>query len=74
MNPGIIKKDRVLLPGAEAPGTPTPNAALPSANTRACRKSVRTIAHEGRVRAIEVTCSCGEKTLVELDIEEKNAS
>jgi hypothetical protein len=30
--------------------------------------------HEGRVRAIEITCSCGEKTLVELELEEKNTT
>lgn len=67
MTQGIIKRDRVVLPGALAPAT------LRSSATP-CKKSVRTVLHEGLVRALEITCSCGETTLVELEIEEKSQS
>jgi len=69
MNHGIIKKDRVLMPGATQPA-----AAIPAGKAAACAKSVRTLSSDHRVRAIEITCSCGEKTLVELDVEEKSSS
>jgi len=60
--PAIIKRERVLLAGVE------PKAPLRSApSAGACRKKdVRLLEHEGRVRAIEFTCSCGEASLVEL--------
>jgi hypothetical protein len=66
--PAIIKRERVVLAGVE------PRAPLRSnPGTGACRKKdVRFVEHEGRVRAIEFTCSCGEATLVELVFEEKS--
>lgn len=67
MTQGIIKRDRVVLPGAVAP-SPLRSGA------NSCKKSVRTLLHDGLVRALEITCSCGETTLVELEIEEKSQS
>ena len=66
--PAIIKRERVVLAGVE------PKAPLRSvASAGACRKKdVRLVEHEGRVRAIEFTCSCGETSLVELVFEEKS--
>ena len=68
--PTIIKRERVLLAGVE------PKAPLRStAGAGACRKKdVRLLEHEGRVRAIEFTCSCGESSLVELVFEEQPAT
>jgi lysyl-tRNA synthetase class I len=43
------------------------------AGARPCgKKSVRFVEHDGRPRAIEFTCSCGETTLVELVFEEQS--
>lgn len=67
MTQGIIKRDRVVLPGGTAP-SPLRSSATP------CKKSVRTLLHDGLARALEITCSCGETTLVELEIEEKSQS
>jgi hypothetical protein len=68
--PAIIKRERVVLAGVE------PKAPLrSSASTGACRKKdVRLVEHEGRVRAIEFTCSCGEASLVELVFEAEPAT
>jgi len=74
----IIKKQFVELDGVAAPAaasvvptsTPTtPPGALPRpcAGARRCEKSARPITIEGAIRAIEVTCSCGETTLIELE-------
>lgn len=78
----IIKKHFVELDGAAAPlaagpvPTPAPTSppsALPSApprsaaTARRCEKSARPITIEGAIRAIEVTCSCGETTVIELE-------
>lgn len=74
----IIKKHFVELDGAATPSVAstaptslpsTPPSALPRAATapRRCEKSARPVAIEGVIRAIEVTCSCGETTVIELD-------
>jgi len=64
----IIKRARVVLAGGE------PKAPLRSNSAPACNgKSVRLLEHEGRVRAIEFTCACGEAALVELVFEEQPA-
>lgn len=61
----IIKRARVVLSGGEIRGP------LPSNGALACTgKSVRLLEHEGRTRAIEFTCTCGEATLVELVFEQ----
>ncbi len=62
MEPHIIKSQRVRL-GQEG---------LEGAESRrraAGKKHVRTIEHDGAVRAIELTCSCGEISRVELVLE-----
>jgi hypothetical protein len=60
----IIKKNRVrqVEPGTQ----PSPEAPLPRRPQRG-RKKVELLRVQGRVRALELTCSCGEKTVVELD-------
>lgn len=78
----IIKKQFVELDGtlapvaaSAAPASPlaSPPSALPSAPSRPaaaarrCEKSARPITIEGAIRAIEVTCSCGETTVIELE-------
>ena len=69
MNPTIIKRDNVRL--AESVSQTTPGASSPACATAGVR------AHEsdGQVKAIEVTCSCGETTVIELEYssEENNA-
>ena len=67
--PAIIKRERVVLEGLE------PKSLVRSANAQACgKKSVRFVEHEGRPRAIEFSCGCGEKTLVELVFENQPAT
>ena len=59
----ILKKQFVQV-DALAPGVVArPGAAAP----RSCEKSVALLRVEGVVRALELSCSCGEKTVVELD-------
>ena len=65
----IIKRERVVLSGGE------PKSLVRSAGAQACgKKGVRFVEHEGRPRAIEFTCTCGETTLVELVFEEQPAT
>jgi len=63
----IIKSHRVrqIEPGAE----PAPEAALPRRPQRG-RKRVELLRVQGRVRALECTCACGEKTVIELSYED----
>lgn len=61
----IIKRERVVLAGTE------PKSLVRAAGANACKKSVRLVDHDGRPRAIEFSCSCGEATLVELVFEEQ---
>jgi hypothetical protein len=63
----IIKRERVVLEGME------PKSLVRAAGSQVCKKSVRMVEHEGRPRAIEFSCSCGEATLVELVFEEQPA-
>jgi hypothetical protein len=65
----IIKRERVLLAGAEPKSLVRPAHAAAHG-----RKSVRFVEHEGRPRAIEFSCSCGETSLVELVFEEQPAT
>jgi hypothetical protein len=67
--PAIIKRERVVLEGLE------PKSLVRSASAQPCgKKSVRFVEHEGRPRAIEFTCGCGEATLVELVFENQPAT
>jgi hypothetical protein len=58
----IVKKQFVQVEGAEVGAAPRPNAAA-----QRCKKNVRLLRVEAVVHAIEVTCSCGESTVVELE-------
>jgi hypothetical protein len=60
----ILKKQFVQI---EAPGGAGSNG---SATPRVCEKRVDVLRVDGIVRALEVTCSCGEKSVVELDYAE----
>ncbi|MCY3001661.1 MAG: hypothetical protein NTV21_07645 [Planctomycetota bacterium] len=63
----ILKKQFVQLDGP----APTPQGALPRPSSRSgptrCEKTVKPIVIEGAVRALEVGCSCGETTVIELE-------
>jgi hypothetical protein len=60
MQPVIIKRERVnLTPGAAASARVRPER-------EAHRAQVRTVVDQGVVVALEVTCGCGEVSLVEL--------
>lgn len=66
--PTIIKRQRVQL---ESTGRIPTYSNQASARDAGCEqpKSVRTVEVSGRVQAIELTCSCGEVTVIELDYE-----
>jgi hypothetical protein len=67
MKSPIIKRAQVQFAGTVSTNTgATPAAPLPTRCTT--RKSATLIESGGRPIAIEVTCSCGEKTLVELEL------
>jgi hypothetical protein len=54
----VIKSDRVRL---------VPKTADQQANQEAtCAKTVRLLKLDGEVHAIELTCTCGERTVIEL--------
>ena len=61
MNPTIIKRENVRL--AESVSKTTPGASSAECATA----GVRVHETEGQVKAIEVTCSCGETTVIELE-------
>jgi len=58
----IVKKQFV-----QVDSNPVGVAPRPGASAARCKKSVRLLRVESVVQAIEVTCSCGETTLVELE-------
>ena len=68
MNPTIIKKEDVRL--AELMSLNDPSA--PSTNCATAGVKV----HEtgGQVQAIEVTCTCGETTVIELEYPSREAT
>ncbi len=59
----IIKRDRVRM--NRAPATPAERRAAAAAQGH--QTSARVIQENGRVVAVELTCACGDKTLLELD-------
>lgn len=68
MKPGILKRQSI-----EAVPQPSRSEREDAGNRpRRCAKSVRLVEDAGVPRAIEVTCSCGEVTLVELAFERKD--
>ena len=71
MGTSIIKHDRVRV---GEPCAARPQAAKPGAPATARpAKRVELVRHDGEVRAIEVTCACGEVTLVEVEYEPARA-
>jgi len=70
MQHSIIKKELVRLAEAGAPPAPTRGAA-----PRAARppKAVQLLRVGSRVRAVELTCSCGEKSVIEFEYPEDTA-
>jgi hypothetical protein len=65
--PAIVKKQFVRVDAGDAARAvrgPLPARGAPA---RACSKEVRLLQLDGRVRGLEVTCSCGEVTVVELE-------
>ncbi|MFT4710118.1 MAG: hypothetical protein ACI9D0_000884 [Bacteroidia bacterium] len=68
----IIKAAQVQLEGHDVNMiSDVGSAASAGKRARAIPKSARLIEIAGVPRAVEVTCSCGEVHLVELDFEEK---
>jgi hypothetical protein len=65
----IVKKQFVQV---DAPRPAQPSRAGRAAASR-CEKGLRPLRIEGVVRAVEITCSCGETTVVELEYPEPNA-
>lgn len=66
--PAIIKRDRVQLETVRrVPASPRPRPGAAADEGGACEKRARTVESDGRVVAIEVTCSCGEATVVRLE-------
>ena len=66
----IIKHDRIQLDSEAA----APRGALPQASgapgqraAARCKKTVELLREKDVVHAIEVRCSCGETTVIELD-------
>ena len=66
MTQPIIKRSRVQLTlGQPIRTTPAQLGAGPDACASG-EKSVRLVEEEGRILGVEITCSCGEVTAVEL--------
>lgn len=69
----IIKKRSVELverTSEPAPAPGAPRASAPPPQGGAHSKVARLVRVEGVVRAIELACTCGETTLVELEYED----
>jgi hypothetical protein len=62
----IIKSDHVRVQDRTTPGAAGPAAS----GGQRHEKTVELLRIEGRVQAIELVCTCGEKTLIELDYEQ----
>ena len=70
MQHSIIKKELVRLAEAGAPPTP---ARAPATRSARHPKTVQLVRVAGRVRAVELTCSCGERSVIELEYPEDSA-
>lgn len=68
MKSPIIKRAQVQLAGAASTQASVAGPAAPLPARCTTRKSAELIESGGRPIAIEVTCSCGEKTLVEIEL------
>jgi len=75
MSQQIIKKHRVTIHGNEASvGGAAGNSARHGSASGRDQKTLRFLEEEGVIHAIEVTCSCGESTLIELQYPAENAA
>ena len=61
-----VNEPRAPFPSAQAASAPGSSAPASSAPSCAQPKKAVLVEHAGRPRAIEITCSCGETTLIEL--------
>jgi hypothetical protein len=69
MKSPIIKRAQVQLAGVSSTGPTTgPSPAAPLPTRCVTRKTATLVESAGRPVAIEVTCSCGETTLIELEL------
>jgi hypothetical protein len=68
MQHSIIKKELVRLAEAGAQA-PQPAAARPARHA----KGVQLLRVGARVRALELTCSCGERSVIELEYPDESA-
>ncbi len=68
MKSQIIKRAQVQLAGVASSTGAGPSPAAPLPTRCVTRKSATLIESAGRPVAIEVTCSCGETTLIELEM------
>lgn len=71
MQHSIIKKELVRLSASGAAPAP---ARGPAARAARHQKAVQLVRVDGRVAALELTCSCGERSVVELEYPDANAS
>jgi hypothetical protein len=69
MQHSIIKKELVRL--AEAGAVPAP-ARAPAARAARHTKAVQLLRVGARVRALELLCSCGERSVIELEYPDDN--
>ena len=65
--PTILKRDQVRIEPVAAPDLTVEGADVPvmpaaPIGTNACEKAIRLLEEAGQIRALEVTCSCGEQT------------
>lgn len=59
----IVKKQFVQVDGAAS----SPGAPVRAGGAARCKKNVRMLRADSVVHALEITCSCGETTVVELE-------
>lgn len=63
--PTIIKKDRVEV--RELSAAERAQRVRPTSGGSGCEKAVELLEEQGQVVAIQVTCSCGDRTVVALE-------
>lgn len=63
----IIKHHAVRLDAESTHDAPAGAGAAKARAPRTGQKKVELVRADGKVRALEITCACGEKTVVELD-------
>ena len=66
----IVKKQFVRLDTSAPARAAAPETGRGPRQRPSCEKSVRVLNLEGQVHALEITCSCGETTVVQLEYPE----